>query len=79
MADFTQKHPGQNVDPKLLNGSSVETLFNQLKHCTSGNLTVSNYETTKATLLMKLKTAEKEDYRSDKLYLRQTELLKKKS
>ena len=75
---FTKAHPGYHINPKRLNGSSVETLFGQLKHTTSSNLTAANYETAKATLLTKLISKGKdEDYRSDTLHFRQSDLLKK--
>lgn len=77
VTDFTRENPGQHVNPKRLNGSAVETLFSQLKHTTSSNLTASNYETAKATLLTKLQSKGKDDYRSDTLYFRQSDLTKK--
>ena len=73
---FTKAHPGYHINPKRLNGSSVETLFGQLKHTTSSS--AANYETAKATLLTKLISKGKdEDYRSDTLHFRQSDLLKK--
>ena len=50
VGDFLASHPGHHINPRRVNGSSVET-FGQLKHTTSGNLTSCNYETAKATLL----------------------------
>ena len=49
--DFTATNPGYNINPKRVNGSAVETIFSQLKHTTSGNLTAANYESAKVTLL----------------------------
>jgi hypothetical protein len=78
VSQFINEHPGYHINPKRLNGSSVETLFSQLKHTTSSNLTASNYEAAKATLLTKLVSKGKdEDYRSDTLHFRQSNLLKK--
>ena len=59
------------------NGSAVETLFSQLKHTTASNLSAANYETAKATLLTKVQSKGKDDYRSDTLYLRQSDLMRK--
>lgn len=75
--DFLFQHPGYHINPKRLNGSAVETLFSQLKHTTAGHLTAANYEAAKATLLTKVQTKGKDEYRSDTLYLRQGDMLKK--
>ncbi len=77
--DFTSSNPGYFVNPRRVNGSAVETIFGQLKHITSSNLTATNYETAKATLLTRRQSCAKgtEEYRSAKLYLRQSELSKK--
>ena len=64
-----------------VNGSGVETLFGQLKHTTGGNLTASNYETAKATMLTKGSIQgrkPKDDYRNTSLCIRQSQLRKKK-
>lgn len=81
VADFLPTHPGHHICPKRVNGSGVETLFSQLKHTTSGNLTGHNYETAKATLLTKRMihgSKTKDDYRSTPLNIRQSELKRKK-
>ena len=53
-----------------MNGSGVETLFGQLKHRTSGNLTGHSYESAKAVLLTRRQvvgTKPKDDYRDTPL------------
>ena len=50
--DFLISHPGHHINPQRVTGSGVETLFGQLKHTTSGNLT-AQYEMAKATMLTK--------------------------
>ena len=80
VADFLSTHPGHHVNPKRVNGSGVETLFGQLKHTTSGNLTGHTYETAKATLLTKRQIQNgksKDDYRDTPLNMRQQKLLRK--
>ena len=81
VTDFISSNPGYYINPRRVNGSAVETIFGQLKHTTSSNLTAANYETAKATLLTKRQSCTKgaEEYRSANLYLRQSELSKKKS
>ena len=74
--DFTSSNPGYYINPRRVNGSAVETLFSQLKHTTAGNLTATNYEAAKATLLTKVQAKGSDDYRSDTLYLRQSDLLR---
>lgn len=75
--EFTSSNPGYHINPKRVNGSAVETLFGQLKHTTASNLTAANYETAKATLLTRVQSKGKEAYRSDALYLRQSNLTRK--
>ena len=75
--DFTATHPGYYVNPRRVNGSAVETLFSELKHITGGNLSAANYESAKATLLTKRECKGQDSYRSDVLYLRQSELARK--
>lgn len=75
--DFTAANPGYYINPKRVNGSAVETLFGQLKHTTSSNLTAANYETAKATLLTKTQSKGQDSYRSTTLYLRQSDLSRK--
>ena len=70
--DFTAANPGYHINPKRVNGSAVETIFSQLKHTTSSNLTAANYESAKATLLTTAQSKGKDAYRSAALYLRQT-------
>lgn len=76
--DFTTSNPGYYINPRRVNGSATETIFGQLKQTTSSNLTAANYETAKATLLTKQQSSSKdgEQYRSAKLYLRQSNLSK---
>ena len=67
VVDFLSTHPGHHINPRRANGSSVETLFGQLMHTTSGNLTGHSYETAKATLLTKRQIQgekRKDDYRN---------------
>ena len=81
VSDFLEAHPGYHVNPRRVNGSGVETLFGQLKHTTGGNLTASNYETAKATMLTKGSIQgrkPKDDYRNTSLCIRQSQLRKKK-
>ena len=78
--EFLSTHPGHYVNPKRVNGSGIETLFGQLKHATSGNLTGQNYETAKATLLTKRMvhgSRKEDDYRNTSLNIRQRDLMKK--
>lgn len=80
MKDFLSTHPGHHINPRRVNGSGVETLFGQLKHTTSGNLTSNNYETAKATMLSKGMVQgrkPKDDYRNAPLCIRQLELRRK--
>lgn len=72
--DFTTTNPGYHINPKRVNGSAVETIFSQLKHTTSSNLTAANYESAKATLLIRAQSKGKDAYRSATLYLRQSDL-----
>ena len=67
VVDFLSTHPGHHINPRRVNGSSVETLFGQLMHTTSGNLTGHRYETANATLLTKRQIQggkRKDDYRN---------------
>lgn len=78
--DFLSTHPGHHVNPKRVNGSAIETLFGQLKHTTSSNLTGSNYEMAKATLLTKRcihGRKSESDYRNTPLNIRQMVLKKR--
>ena len=80
VVDFLSIHPGYHINPRRVNGSGVETLFGQLKHTTSGNLTGYSYETAKATLLTKRSVQgrkSKDDYRDTPLNIRQAELRRK--
>ena len=77
---FISTHPGHHINPKRVNGSGVETLFGQLKHTTSGNLTGHTYETAKATLLTKRQVQsgkKKDDYRDTPLNIRQASMQRK--
>ena len=38
--DFTVAHPGYTIYPVWINGSAVEKFFSQVKHATSGLLTM---------------------------------------
>ena len=81
VSDFLLTHPGHHVNPKRVNGSGVETLFGQLKHTTSGNLTGHTYETAKATMMTKRQVQggkKRDDYRDTPLNIRQAKLLRKK-
>lgn len=81
VVDFLASHPGYHINPCRVNGSGVETLFGQLKHTTSGNLTGCSYGTAKATLLTKRAVhgrKTKDDYRDAPLNVRQAELRRKK-
>ena len=81
VVDFLSSHPGYHINPRRVNGSGVETLFGQLKHTTGGNLTGYSYETGKATLLSRRSVhgrKSKDDYRDTPLYIRQSELRRKK-
>lgn len=81
VVDFLSYHPGHHINPRRVNGSGVETLFGQLKHTTSGNLTAHNYETAKATMLTKgvvQGMRAKDDYRNVPLCIRQSEMRRKK-
>ena len=81
VTDFLMTHPGHHINPRRVNGSGVETLFGQLKHTTSGNLTASNYETAKAAMLAKRMVQGRkanDDYRNTPLCIRQSELRRKK-
>ena len=49
--DFFCDHPGYCVTPLRLNGSSIETIFSQLKHASRGSLTAVTYESARAQLL----------------------------
>ncbi len=77
--DFLSSHPGHHVNPKRVNGSAVETLFSQLKHKTSGNLTGHSYENAKAVILTSRQIVgkPKDDYRDTPLNIRQSELRRK--
>ena len=82
VTDFLSTHHGHHVNPKRVNGSAVETIFGQLKHTTSGNLTGRTYETAKATLLTKRQVQggkSKDDYRDTPLNIRQSNLLRKRN
>ncbi len=70
--DFTSSNPGYFINPRRVNGSAVETIFGQLKHTTSSNLTAANYKMAKATLLTKSACVSQGngDYRTAKLHLR---------
>ena len=80
-ADFLSRHPGYHINLKRINGSAVETIFSQLKFITSGQLTSVTYKTAKASLLTKQTvhgSKTKNDYRDTKLFIRQTDLRRKK-
>lgn len=79
--DFLLRHPGYHINPRRVNGSAVETIFGQLKFITSGQLTSATYETAKASLLTKHTvhgTKTRDDYRDTKLFIRQTDLRRKR-
>lgn len=78
--DFLTRHPGHHINPRRVNGSGIETLFGQLKHRTSGNLTGHNYGSTKAVLLTRRQAVgvkSKDDYRDTPLNIRQSQLRRK--
>ena len=78
--DVLSSHPGHHINPRRVNGSGVETLFGQLKHRTSGNLTGHSYESAKAVLLTRRQvvgTKPKDDYRDTPLNIRQSQLRRK--
>lgn len=81
VADFLSRHPGYHINPRRINGSAVETIFGQLKFITSGQLTSATDETAKASLLTKHAvhgTKTEDDYRDTKLFIRQTDLRRKR-
>ena len=81
VSDFLTRNPGHHINPKRLNGSAVETIFGQLKYITGGQLTAATYETAKASLLTKQcvhGTRTKDEYRNTELFIRETELSRKK-
>ncbi|XP_074649518.1 uncharacterized protein LOC141904930 [Tubulanus polymorphus] len=41
--DYLTEFPGYCITPLTVNGSAVETLFSQFKHCVGGKLTSLNY------------------------------------
>ena len=69
------------LSPKRLNGSSIETLFSQLKYISGGKLSAVNYQHAKDAYLLKVDIHGKHygepDYRNVPLYLRQWQNLKK--
>ena len=74
--DFTTTNPGYSIYPIRVNGSVVETLFSQIKHTTSGNLSSSNYATARAAIITKGSIHGKirrhhGDYRNVSLYIRE--------
>ena len=77
--DFLEEHPGYFICPIRINGSAVETLFSQLKHATSSQLSSVNYTSAKATILTRGSVLGKRagGYRSTPLYIRQHELKRK--
>ena len=81
VSNILSRNPGHHINPRRVNGSAVETIFGQLKFITSGQLTSTTYETAKASLLTKHTvhgTKTKDDYINTKLFVRQTELKRKK-
>jgi len=69
--DFTDRHSGYHINPEYVNGSAVEMKFEQLKYISSGQLIVTSYVTSKATLLTRQcvqGTRKKDDYRNTELY-----------
>lgn len=80
--DFQTAHPGYTICPVRLNGSAVETLFSQLKHATSGHLSVTNYATARSAVLTRGSIHGKVryhhgGYRNAPLYIRRHSLLRK--
>ena len=72
--DFTTTHLSYSIYAILVNGSAVETLFSQIKHTTSGNLSSSNYPTARAAIMTKGSIHSKMrhhhgDYRNVPLYI----------
>ena len=52
--EFFHKYPGDHfISPLRLSGSAIETLFSQFKHASGGKLSAVNYETARATHLVK--------------------------
>ena len=51
--DFTSRNPGYFVVLSRINGSSVESLFSQLKYSVAGKLTSINYSNARASVLVK--------------------------
>ena len=52
---FFQRHPNAShyIVPVQLNGSTVETLFSQLKYSAGGHLSSTNYATARSSILVK--------------------------
>lgn len=70
----TSKYPGYKIVPVRLNGSAIETLFSQLKHVTSGQLSGVNYATARAAVMTHGSVSEKkrqtDSYRNTQLHIR---------
>ena len=70
--EFFQLHPNYYVLPLRANGSSIETVFSQLKHGSRGTLTAVSYGAARAQLLTKRAVHGphiREEYRSAPLYI----------
>ena len=81
-ASFLQDHPGYVIYPVRLNGSAVETLFCQLKHATSSQLSCVNYPSAKASILTQGSVHGRRRcrcYRSTPLFVRQHRLKRQTS
>ncbi len=83
--DFLTRHPGYRISPHDVNGSVVETVFGQMRQVSQHNLSAANYAWTRGSLLTKWSLTGKrkgkasDDYRQAPLYMRQSDLIRKKS
>ena len=75
--EFFQLHPNYYVLPLRANGSSIETVFSQLKHGSRGTLTAVSYGPARAQLLTKRAVHGphiRDEYRSAPLYIQEADL-----
>ena len=81
-ADFTSAHPGYTIYPVCLNGGAVETFFSQVKHATSGQLSLLNYAIVRGAVITRGSVHDKlrhhrGDYRNAPLFIWKHDLKRK--
>lgn len=81
-ADYLSRHPQYYINPHDINGSVIEKIFGQMRHVAQQHLSPTNYASSRASLQtkwsLKGKRTGHDNYREQPLYLKETDLRRKK-